>query len=85
MFNISATLQCLASQLDKKSLRQLSLIAQAMLAMTGRVILGEPRTWPLAVDGKGCELPDHPALFQHPTAVVRTSLVSIAQSPDERG
>ncbi len=37
MFDISATLHCLAACLDKKSLRQLGLIAQAMLAMTGRV------------------------------------------------
>jgi transcription termination factor NusB len=44
MFDISAILQCLAAHLDKKSLRQLDLIAQALLAMTGRVILGEPRT-----------------------------------------
>ncbi|MBS3947639.1 MAG: transposase [Dethiobacter sp.] len=39
MFNVSATLHCLAWRLDKKSLRQLSLIAQALLAMTGRVTM----------------------------------------------
>ncbi len=50
MLDISVTLHCLACCLDKKSLRQLSLIAQAMLAMTGRVILGEPRTWHLPLD-----------------------------------
>jgi putative transposase len=39
MFDISATLGCLAAHLDKKSLRRLGLIAQAMLAMTGRVTM----------------------------------------------
>jgi putative transposase len=39
MLDISATLHCLACCLDKKSLRRLGLIAQAMLAMTGRVTM----------------------------------------------
>lgn len=39
MLNVSATLHCLTRCLDKKSLRQLGLIAQALLAMTGRVTM----------------------------------------------
>lgn len=39
MLDVSATLQCLAGHLDKPSLRQLSLIAQALLTMTGRVTM----------------------------------------------
>jgi putative transposase len=39
MPEISVILSCLATDLDKKSLRQLGLIAQAMLAMTGRVTM----------------------------------------------
>ncbi len=39
MPEISVILSCLATDLDKTSLRQLGLIAQAMLAMTGRVTM----------------------------------------------
>jgi hypothetical protein len=45
MFDISAILQCLAAHLDKKSLRQLDLIAQALLAMTGRVTMLSLSRW----------------------------------------
>jgi hypothetical protein len=45
MFDISAILQCLAAHLDKKSLRQLDLIAQALLAMTGRVTMKGISRW----------------------------------------
>jgi putative transposase len=45
MLNISATLHCLACCLDKKSLRQLGLITQALLAMTGRVTMLGVSRW----------------------------------------
>ncbi|MBS3967551.1 MAG: transposase [Truepera sp.] len=39
MFDISATLHCLTAHLDKKRLRQLSLIIRAMLAISGRITM----------------------------------------------
>lgn len=60
MTDIMLVFACLNQELHPTTLRQLMLVAQAMLSMTGRVTMRRLSRW--ASKGK---LSDDPTLFQH--------------------
>ena len=69
--DILALLECLQPCLSATTLRQLSLIAVALLTMTGRVTMTG-----IALEWRWRQLPHHSALLRYP-APVGTALLAL--------